>query len=173
MKSIYSRRSIRHFRSDPVPVDKILEIIKAGMNAPSAGNEQPWRFMVVNQRELLHEITLIHPHANMLNEAPAAIIVCADQGAFKYEEYWIQDCAAATQNMLLVIDEIGMGGVWLGVYPREGRIKSLRKLFKLPESIIPFAIIALGFPESQKPPNNRFVKEWIHWNYWGHDKLDN
>lgn len=139
------------------------------MNAPSAGNEQPWRFMIVDQRQLLHDITLIHPHAKMLLEAPAAIMVCADQYSFAYEGYWVQDCAAATQNMLLMIDELDLGGVWLGVYPREERIRSLRKLFKLPDSIIPFSIIALGFPKSQKPPNNRFVKEWIHWNNWEHD----
>jgi nitroreductase len=99
-------------------------------------------------------------------EAPAAIIVCGDSQGAKYKEYWNQDCAAATQNILLTIDELGLGGVWLGVYPREDRIHSLQKLFSLPNYIIPFSIVALGKPKERKPPNDRFLNNRIKWNTW-------
>lgn len=166
MNAIFKRRSIRKFETKAVPKEELIEFIRAGMNAPSAGNEQPWQFVVIDKRELLDEIPKIHPYAQMLKEAPAAILVCGDLDLEKHEGYWVQDCSAATENILLEITDRGFGGVWLGVYPRKGRVEGLRKLLGIPERVVPFALIAVGFPGEKKEPKNEFKKERIKYNSW-------
>jgi len=166
MESIYKRRSIRRYTNKPIDREIINEILKAGMNAPSAGNEQPWHFLVVDNRELLDIVPTFHPHSKMLYEAPVAIIICADLEAVKYPEFWPQDCSAATQNILLKIADLDLGGVWIGTYPKEERVRKLQEIFKMPETIIPFSIVAMGYPAEQKPPKNIFHKERIRYNSW-------
>lgn len=166
MEAIYKRRSIRRYQPRQVSKEQIKQILKAGMNAPSAGNEQPWYFIVVDDRKILDHIPTFHPHSKMLYEAPLGIVVCADISNVKYPEYWPQDCSAATQNILLAIADMDLGGVWLGVYPREDRVKKLQELFGLPGHIIPFSIIALGYPAEQKPPKDIFEPHRIKHNSW-------
>jgi nitroreductase len=166
MNAIYKRRSIRKYTSKEVPDEKLLEFVKAGMNAPSAGNQQPWRFVIVTERSLLDKIPGVHPYAEMLKEAPAAILVCGDLGLESHKGYWVQDCSACTENILLEIADQGFGGVWLGVYPREDRVEGLRKLFNIPENIVPLSLIAVGYPAEQKPPRNEFDKSRIRYNSW-------
>jgi nitroreductase len=166
MDAIYKRRSIRKFTGERVPEEVITELIKAGMNAPSAGNQQPWQFVIIDDRKLLNEIPKFHPYSQMLREAPVAILVCGDTGLEKHEGYWVQDCSAAVENILLEIADRGYGGVWLGVYPRAERVEGVRKLLGIPEGIIPFALIALGRPAEEKPRKNEFNKERIRHNTW-------
>jgi nitroreductase len=136
------------------------------MSAPSAGNEQPWHFIVITDRTLLRAITKIHQYAEMLNEAPVAILVCADVRLQKYDGYWVHDCAAATENMLIEATDLGLGGVWLGVHPIEERISGLKKMFDLPEPVIPFSLLSLGHPAEKKPPKDLYLKERVHTNGW-------
>jgi nitroreductase len=166
MESIYKRRSIRKYTSEPVQQEKLLEFIKAGMNAPSAGNQRPWQFVIITERKLLDEIPKFHPYSLMLHEASAAILVCGNLECEKHKGYWVQDCSAATQNILLEITDQGLGGVWLGVYPREDRVEGLRKLLNIPEQIIPFSLIAVGYPAEEKPPKNEFDHSRIKYNRW-------
>jgi nitroreductase len=166
MDAIYKRRSIREYTSRAVPEEKILEFIKAGMNAPSAGNQRPWHFVVITERKLLDEIPKFHPYSEMLHSAPAAILVCGDLEREKHKGYWIQDCAAATQNILLEIADLGFGGVWLGVYPRQDRVDGLKKLLNIPEQIMPFSLIAVGYPAEEKPAKNEFDGSRIRYNRW-------
>ena len=166
MNAIYKRRSIRKYTSKEVPDEKLLEFVKAGMNAPSAGNQQPWRFVIVTERSILDKIPGIHPYAEMLKQAPAAIIVCGDLDLESHKGYWVQDCSACTENILLEIADQGFGGVWLGVYPREDRVEGLRKLLNIPENVVPLALIAVGYPAEQKPPKNEFDKSRIRYNSW-------
>ena len=166
MDTIYNRRSIRKYTPEPVAEDVLLGFIKAGMNAPSAGNEQPWYFLIINEREILNAIADVHPYAKMLYQAPVAILVCGDPSLEKHEGYWVQDCSAATQNILLEIEDQEYGGVWIGVYPREERIKSIRSLLGIPENIIPFSLVGLGHPAETKDPNNKFLTERVRWNKW-------
>ena len=166
MDAIYKRRSIRKYTSKRVPDEKLLEFVKAGMNAPSAGNQQPWRFVIVTERSILDKIPGIHPYAEMLKQAPAAIIVCGDLDLESHKGYWVQDCSACTENILLEIADQGFGGVWLGVYPREERVEGLRKLLNIPENVVPLALIAVGYPAEQKPPKNEFDKSRIRYNSW-------
>lgn len=166
MNVILERRSIRKYTGLPITKDQVHQLLEAAMAAPSAGNEQPWHFIVLQDRLNMTDIIKYHPYALMLNEAAAAIIVCADEKLVKYEGYWIQDCAAATQNLLLMAQTLGLGSVWLGVYPKEDRIKGLRKLFKLPDNIIPFSIVSIGHPGEVKEPVNRFNEERVHLELW-------
>jgi nitroreductase len=166
METIYRRRSIRKYSQDPVREEELREIIRAGMNAPSAGNQQPWQFIIIDDRSLLDRIPEIHPYAQMLRKAPAAILVCGDLDLESHRGYWVQDCSAATENMLLEIADRGLGGVWLGVYPREDRVKGLRELLGIPGQVIPFALIAVGHPDEKKGLKNEFHEKRIRRNHW-------
>jgi len=166
MDAILSRRSIRAYTSQPVPDDVVKELLEAAMSAPSAGNEQPWHFMVLTDRQILNEIPMFHPYSHMLEGAPLAILVCGDVHLEKYKGYWVQDCSAATQNILIAVQAKGLGAVWLGVYPIEERVVGMRKLLGIPEHVIPFSLISIGYPAEQKPRANRYNRSRIHHNRW-------
>jgi nitroreductase len=166
MKSIFNRRSIRKYTSQPVTDSQIQQMLKAAMAAPSAGNEQPWEFVVLRDRTILNAIPKFHPYSLMLYEASVAILVCGDMGREKYSGYWVQDCAAATENMLLAAVELGLGAVWLGVYPTEERVTALRKLLHIPETAVPFSLVSIGYPAEQQNPSDRFDTSRIHYNTW-------
>ena len=166
MDAILFRRSIRKYTTQPVSDETIEELLQAAMSAPSAGNEQPWQFVVIKERELLDEIPNFHQHSGMLREAPVAILVCGDKRLEKYPEYWIQDCSAATQNILVAVQAKGLGAVWLGIYPVENRVTGLRKLLGLPEDVTPFSLISIGYPAEQKPPSDRYDASRVHHDHW-------
>ncbi len=166
LEAIKTRRSVRVFQRRELPREMLLELVAAGMQAPSAGNQQPWQFVVVDDRGLLLRVPEFHPYAQMAETAPAAILVCGDLSLEQRKGYWVQDCSAATQNILLAAHAMGLGAVWTGVYPREDRVAGARKLFGLPESIIPLSLIFVGYPEEHPAPENRFKEERIHWNGW-------
>ncbi|MFZ4400645.1 MAG: nitroreductase family protein [Bacteroidales bacterium] len=163
---IVNRRSIRKYKTEAVSQEQIDKLLQAAMYAPSARNEQPWHFIVVTDRNMLNKIMQSHPYANMLKDAPLAVVVCADDTIEKTEGYWVQDCSAATQNILLAAKAMDLGSVWLGVYPREERILAISNLFNLPDNIHPLSIIAIGYPDEQKPVPLRYLEERIHNNQW-------
>jgi nitroreductase len=163
---ILDRRSIRRFVDRPVPMDMIETMVKAAMYAPSAGNQQPWQFVVVKDRALLDAVPGVHPHAAMVPSAAGVIIVCGDLSKERHKEMWVQDCSAATQNILLAAQAQGLGAVWLGVYPREDRVSGCRKLFGIPEGIVPFSMVAFGWPAEVPPRPERFDSTRIHCNRW-------
>ena len=165
VKAILERRSIRKYTNEPVSESDIKDLLRAAMAAPSAHNKQPWEFIVVKDRQLLTEITKFHPYSKMLNEAPIAIIVCGDQRR-DYSEYWVQDCSAATENILLAAQNKGLGAVWLGVYPHEDMVERLRKIFGIPEHIITLNVIAVGHPAETKKPSDRYDEDRVHLNKW-------
>jgi nitroreductase len=166
LEAIKTRRSIRKFKDMPVSREAIRIIVEAGMYAPSARNEQPWHFLIINSRVLLEKIMKVHPYASMLNEAPVAILVCGDTTLELSPGYWPVDCSAATQNMLLAAHATGLGAVWLGVYPRQERINAIHEIFKLPSNIVPFALIALGYPDEIKKAPLRIRTERVRFNSW-------
>lgn len=167
MKAIMNRRSIRKYTDEMVTDDQVKILLQAAMAAPSAGNEQPWHFIVIRDREKMNQITTIHPHAASIKQAPVAILVCADTRLSKYDvDYWVQDCAAATENLLLAVQDSGLGAVWLGVYPREERVSGLRQLFNIPQEVVPFSLISIGHPAEQKGPEDRYREDRIHLNQW-------
>jgi len=166
MDAILSRRSIRKYTTKPVPDQLVKEVLEAAMSAPSAGNEQPWHFIVITDRQILDEIPKYHPYSHMVREAPVAILVCCDLQLDKHDGFWVQDCAAATENLLVAVQAQGLGGVWLGVYPREQRITGLRKLLAIPEHVIPFSLIPIGYPAEDKPRADRYNTARVHHNRW-------
>lgn len=167
MKEIYSRRSIRKFKDQPVEDELIHKMLRAAMYAPSAGNEKPWHFIVVKDRGKLNEITTFHIHTQMLKEAPLAIIACADTSITKYKGvFWIQDMAASIQNILLQGEALGLGTCWCGVYPIEGLVEGVSKLLNLPDHIKPVSIIAAGYPAEQREVRERYDQDRVHYDNW-------
>ncbi len=166
LEAILTRRSIRRFTSEPVPDDMIRVFLESAMMAPSAGNQQPWHFIVIREKEKLLAIAGYHPYAQMLREAPLAIVVCGDKRLEKHKDYWIQDCSAAAQNLLLAVHATWLGAVWLGVHPREERIQPTRKLFLLPDDVMPLAIIAVGYPAEKKSHPEQYYEKKIHFERW-------
>jgi nitroreductase len=154
--AIHTRRSIRHYTSQPVSDQQVETILRAGMAAPSAGNEQPWHFLVIRDRKTLTALSESHPYGAMIQEAPVAIMVCGDMTRVKHKDYWPQDLAAATQNMLLTAHDLGLGSVWVGVYPRESRQADVKRVVTVPENIVPFSILPIGYPAEEKPAEERF-----------------
>jgi len=167
MNAIFERRSIRKYEDKPVPTDTIETLLKAAMAAPSAQNQRPWKFLVVDDRDTLVKLADIHPYGKMLAHCPVAVLVCGDLSLSKFDvPYWTLDCSAATQNILICATSIELGAVWLGVYPREERMKAIKALFELPEHIQPFALIPVGYPAETPKPVNRFEPERIRYNKW-------
>ena len=166
MDAILSRRSIRRYTDQSVSDETIKELLEAAMSAPSAGNEQPWHFLVIRERQILNEIPKYHQYSHMLKDAPVAIMVCGDERLNKYEGYWVQDCSAATENILIAAQAKGLGAVWLGVFPIEDRVIALRKLMNIPEEVTPVSIISIGYPAEEKPPSGRYDTSRIHNNRW-------
>jgi len=166
MDIILKRRSIRRYTGDPVSEQTIREVLEAAMCAPSAGNEQPWHFIVIRDRKILGQIPAIHPHAYMVPEAPIAVLVCGDLRLDLHDGFWIQDCSAATENILIAVQAKGLGAVWLGVYPREDRVAGLRKLLEIPNHVIPFALVPIGHPAECRPSENRYNPSRVHFDKW-------
>lgn len=167
MDAILDRRSIRKYTSKPISRGDIEQILRAGMSAPSAGNERPWQFIVLNDRNIMEGITKIHPYSQMLKEASHAIIICCDMNQKKFDEdYWVEDCSAAAENMIIMAQELGIGSVWLGVYPTLDRVEQIKRFLNLPENVTPFSILALGYPAETKNTPDRYEASRVHWNKW-------
>ena len=142
MKEITQRTSVRSYTSQPVEPEKIEAMLRAAMCAPSAGNEQPWHFIVLNRREDFLPIREISPHVEMLAQAQYAILVCADTTQKKYRfDFWPQDCSAALENMLIEAKHQGLGAVWCGIYPDEEKIDALRGLYGFPDYVKVLAVV--------------------------------
>lgn len=163
---LLTRRSIRQFKSRPVENEKLKTMLEAAMYAPTARNYQQLQFVIIQERTRLEHLADIHPYASMLRTATAAILVCGDRKLEKTDSYNAQNAAAATQNILLSAHDQGIGSCWLGVYPREERMKKIGDYLNLPEHIMPVSLIALGYPDEQKETPQRYKPEKIHYEKW-------
>lgn len=166
IQAILTRRSIRNYTAHKVSEQDVNDLLKAGMAAPSANNCQPWHFVVLNDHKIIDKIPQFHPYSKMLKDAPVAILVCIDKNLENANGYGIQDCSAATQNILLAAHAKGLGAVWLGIYPREVRIRGIKKLLRIPDNVIPLSLISIGYPDEEKPAVNRFNELRVHYNRW-------
>jgi nitroreductase len=171
LEAIHTRRSIREYQDKPVPDELVTEMLKAAMAAPSARNQQSWEFVIVTDKEIREKIPTVCPFAQMIVHAPLAILVCGNLEIETSQGYWVIDCAAATQNMLLAAHALGLGAVWTGVYPREERMDGLTELLNLPEYILPHSLVVIGYPAEQPEHPDRFQPEKIHYNGWETDSL--
>lgn len=166
MDPVLSRRSVREYTAQPVSDEMLHTLLKAAMVAPSAGDERPWHFVVIDDRRIKEKIPEIHRFAHMAPNAPLALLVCGDENLQKHHGFWVQDCAAATENILIEAQQLGLGAVWLGVYPVEGRVQGFRRLLDIPERVIPFALVLVGYSAEHKNPANRYDESRVHLNCW-------
>jgi nitroreductase len=163
IRFIFGRRSIRAYTSEVVGDETIRRLLEAAMAAPSAAASDPWRFVVIKNRGMLMKLTQVLPHGQMLASAALGIVVSGDlEAAHDHQlSYLLQDCAAAIENLLLCAHLLGLGACWLGVHPRENRVKSLQTLLKLQNSVIPIACIAVGYAAESKEPRTRFNPNYV------------
>lgn len=167
LETIFSRRSVRQFRlGDKLTEEQLTTLLRAGMQAPSAGNAQDWELVVVRDRSTLNAIMNFHPYAQMLKNAGAAMIVCGNLTTERYPGHWVQDCSAVSENILLAVHDLGLGSVWVGVYPNNTYVEELQTLLHLPKDVIPLNILPIGYPEKTPEPENRYVESKVHWEKW-------
>ena len=161
LEAIAKRRSIRKFLDIPVTDAQVRELLEAGMLAPTAKNGQPWHFIVVRNPETLQKLRENHPYSTSLQTAPLCICVCGVIDP-AMPDYYTQDCAACTQNILLQAAHMDLGACWMGVAPREERMKMAAEILDIPEGIAPFCLIAVGTPAEKREMPTRFNHTRIH-----------
>ena len=164
IQTIFARRSIRRYTDKPISEADIETLLQAAMAAPSASNRKTWYFVVVTERGTLDHLAEVHPHGKMLFEAPLCIAVCG--GPTASERFWIQDCSAAPENLLLAATALGLGAVWLGVYPREDRVTAVRQVLGIPETLAPLSLVSVGHPAEEKPPRTQYDETRVHRERW-------
>ncbi len=161
---IFKRRSIRRFLDKPVEKEKIERILKAGMQAPSAHNNQRWEFIVVDDQAKKDAVSIMSPWSGMVAKAPISIIVLGKHNDESLNNWFAQDLGACVENILLQIVEEGLGGCWMGFYPDMDRVKMLADCFEVPEGIMPFCVIALGYSEDENRFIDRSDMSKVHYN---------
>jgi nitroreductase len=162
MNSIYHRTSIRAYEDRPVEKDKILEIIKAGMQAPSAGNQQPWEFYVVTDAEKIKALSGASPYAGCAAGAKVVIVPVYRKQGLVFSEFVQMDLSIAQENMWLRTDELGLGGVWLAIAPIKERMDNVRRILDLPDSLEAFSLFPVGYPAEEKTQEDRYDESRIH-----------
>ena len=163
MNTIFTRTSVRQFKDKEVEPDKILQILKAAMAAPTAKNQQPWEFYVVTNKEILQQLGKVSPYATPAQNAPAAIVICYRRDNLRVPEKVEIDCAIATENIWLECEELGLGGVMLGIAPDTERMQKVAEVLNLPENLAAFTIFPFGYPENKKPPKDRYDEKRVHY----------
>lgn len=165
---LFARRSVRKYQDKPIPAAILQDVLEAAMAAPSANAKDPWEILVVQKPDLLARIAAGLPYGKMLVGAPVGFVVCGDlqRANGQHLSYLLQDGSACIENLLLALSMLGLGGVWLGVHPREDRIAHLKNLFHLPEHVIPIGVIAAGYPAETHPPRTRFAPARVHREQW-------
>lgn len=164
MDAILARRSIRQYQDRKVEKEKLTRLLEAAMAAPSAMNIRPWEFVVITEPENLAEIRSINPLGRY--EAPAAIVVCGNTSFFKHpmaSRFWVQDCCAATENILLAAVELGLGSVWIGIHPIKIFTDRTSKILHLPSYVLPLNIILIGYPAKEKEARTQYNPDRVHW----------
>ena len=172
IKNIMTRTSIRQYTDQPVEQEKIDIMLKAAMAAPTAVNLQPWHFIVIDDKELIVQLSSQQP-----TNAPLLIAVCGDtdkttmpDGKGKLPDFWIQDVSAATENLLLAAHALGLGAVWTGVFPIPERTDEVARVLQCPKNIIPLAVVRVGYPAESPAPKNKFREDNISYNKFGGKK---
>ena len=162
LDNIFARKSVRKFTSEPVSEKQVETLLKAAMAAPSALNKQPWRFVVVTDKEKLSSMAAKMPYAR-LDTAPLAIVVCGDTSVS--EKFWTHDCSAATENLLLTAEAMGLGAVWTAASDGE-RTEIVREALALPSYIHPLCVVPVGHPDGDFQPKDKWDPTKIHYDRW-------
>ncbi|WP_195267602.1 nitroreductase family protein [Eubacterium sp. 1001713B170207_170306_E7] len=163
MNEIFNRASVRVFKDAPVEKEKIEMLLKAAMQAPSAGNQRPWEFIVVEDKKTLEQLSETDPYAKFVAKVPAAIVALGNTNEMRFPEHWEQDMAAACENILLEAVSQELGAVWLGVAPLKERMDHITKVFELPENIRPYAILPFGYAKRPYEVESRYEEDRVHY----------
>lgn len=166
LDAVRGRRSIRAYTDEPVAEADVEAILRAAVAAPSAGNQQPWRFIVITDHQQLDLAAESTPYSAILRACAVALVVCADTRDLKHPTMWQQDCAACTQNALVAAHALGLGAVWLGFWPKMERVTPLKAALGLPDGVEPLSVLAIGHPAENKPPSDRFSWDLVHRERW-------
>ena len=170
LENIFARKSVRSYTDQPVSREQLDTLVRAAMAAPSGRDMRPWKFVVVDDAAVMDSLSRQLPYAKMLQEAAAAIVVCGDMSIVDKSGNpsvnWQFDCSAATQNLLLAAEAMGLGAVWTGVHPYEDRLAAVKRALILPEHIIPLNVIPFGYPKGEALPKDKYAAENIHYNGW-------
>ncbi|MCC7353418.1 MAG: nitroreductase family protein [Anaerolineae bacterium] len=163
IQHIEARRSIRAYTGQPVTEEQVRLLLEAAMSAPSAHDTRPWAFVVVCDPEQRRRLAETHRWSAM---AAKASVVFAVVGNPAMSEHWVEDCSAATENILLAATGLGLGGVWVGIYPVEAREETVRRTLKIPQGWRPLCLVPVGYPAEEKPPRTRYEEEKVHHEIW-------
>jgi len=162
--AILARRSVRKYTDEAVTDDEIRMLLEAAMAAPSGMNRKPWHFVVLTERDTLDKLADIGSHWQMLKGAPLGIVACSDPAIS--EKYYVQDCVAAIENLLVAVSMMGLGAVWLGCHPNPEREDAVRALLGIPAGIVPVAVLSIGRPGEEKEPRTQYDSERVHRGRW-------
>lgn len=170
MQNILSRKSVRSYTDTPVSKEQLDTLVRAAMAAPTGRDMRPWKFIVVNDQEAMKKLAEKLPYAKMLAEAPCAIAVCGDL-SIKDDKgnpstNWMFDCSAATENLLLAAEAMGLGAVWTAVYPYDDRLQPVKEALALPDHIVPLNLIPIGYPKGDPQPKDKYDAANVHYNQW-------
>ena len=163
LKMIFARRSIRRYTGEAVTDAQIRALLEAGMAAPSASNQKPWHFVVVTDKETLQALADAHPYGKMIGTAALGIAVCGDPAK---SDWWVQDCTAATENILIAVAGLGLGGVWLGCHGKPDREQAVRDVLGIPKRIGVLSLLSIGHPAEEKEARTQFDASRVHENGW-------
>lgn len=175
VETIMTRTSVRTYSERPVSKETVDTLLRAAMAAPSAVNKQPWRIVVIDNRETLQYISENFSSMTMANTAQLAIVMCGDMSATldgDAHDYWVEDVSAATENLLLAAHAVKLGAVWCGIYPKKDRVATFSKLLNLPGNIVPMACVCIGYPAGDQAPKDKWKPENIHYNSWSNTASD-
>ena len=170
VETILSRRSIRRYTGEKIGRKELETIVRAGMSAPTSKDTRHLFFIVIDDAKTVEKVCEGLPYAKMLLTAKHAIIVLADLNLAhggKEAPYWIQDCSATAENILIAAEALGLGACWTGIYPRVERVDCLRNLLGVPEHVVPLNIIVIGHPTGEDKPRDKFMPSRIYWDRWG------
>jgi len=166
MNAIFARKSVRSYTDRPVSREDLHDLLHAGMSAPTAMNDRPWQFILVTDKALLAKLPMDN-YTQAVKDAPAAIVVCGDSSKdFNGAGFNVIDCTAAVENILVEAADKGLGSVYYAAYPMEHRTAHLREVFSLPENIVPYAVLPIGWPEKQPEAADRYDAAMVHENRW-------
>lgn len=166
LEVLFTRRSIRKYADAPVSDEDLKLLLRAAMAAPSANNAQPWQFIVVRDQAQREAVARHHPYAQMAPKAPLCIVVCGDLCKEKTPGFWVQDCSAAIQNIMLAARALGLGTVWTGVHPVEERVAGIRRVFNIPDGVIPLGIVVVGHPAQPFSEQDRYDEHKVRYDRW-------
>jgi nitroreductase len=169
LQTIFNRKSVRSYKDGAVTEEQLMMLARAGMAAPTAVDRRPWDFILITDKTVLKKLAEALPYAKMANQAAAAIVVTGDlnrQYGGKDAVFWMLDCSAASENILLAAESMGLGAVWTAVFPDPGRILAVRTALGIPENVIPLNFIPIGIPVGNEKPKDKFDSQRIHKNNW-------